>query len=137
MANPSRLTKLGIAGSVRSTRNRGDYFKQIITAPITVVASTSVQTTTVQLPPQCVVTGAIVNVINAEVTGTTKTIDVGLSLGAGKELADGVSVADAGFVVGLGGVDGGQNFLTYTLGSADFVELDAEIVVEVIGSEGV
>ena len=135
MANPTRYTRLGIGDAPTAIRNKGDYFIQTLTAPVTIVASTAAQTTTTQLPPRCLVESVVLNVTTAESTGTTQTIDIGLSTGGAADLANDISVASTGFVAGLQNVVGDAAFLTYSLGSTDYAELEAEIVVKVIGSQ--
>ncbi len=131
----SRFNSIGLSGRKDVASNRSDAFKQIIEIPITLVASATEQSTGVILPTRCVVTSTIVNVFTAEATGTTKTIDVGLLAGGGADLANDVSVASTGFVVGESGVVGSGDEVTYTLGSADYAELEAVILLEITAAD--
>ena len=112
------------------------------------------------LPAKAVVKNVFVNVVTAEVTGTTKTIDVGTDSGDGGD-ADGflagISVAGTGLVKGTllntgqtlgallrvdeGGtgelvqeidIASGGKEITFTAGSNDFEQLVADIYIEYI-----
>jgi hypothetical protein len=88
------------------------------------------------LPSRSVVIGAWINVLVAEVTGTTKTVDVGRESDPDGYL-DGVDVSAVGVknatvgallpTTGAGDAVGGGEVATFTSGSADFVELRADI----------
>jgi len=139
--------------------------ERIKVIPITVVASTAEQDTGVDLPATAVVLDAYVQVLTAEATGTTKTVDVGtLSTESGGDadgFLDGISVATPTGVkvpsLVAGAVTRGvllketvtdsaaathssplpyttaahpsARSISYTLGSNDFVELVAKIVI--------
>ena len=134
-AAPQRLTKSSTAGSKKLDENRGDYFTQTITFPVTVVASATEQDTGILLPPNCQVLSATINVFTAEATGTTKLVDLGV-VGTPTAITTNADVSSTGFA-GLGTVvNTGAVNLSYTLGSADYVELDAEAVVVIMGTEG-
>lgn len=126
--------------------------------PITIVAAATEQDTAFDIPANAVVRGVYLEVNTAEATGGTKTIDVGtLSTDSGNAdgFLDGVSVAATGMVKGTllntgqtlgallsvdeGGtgelvpepcVAPGSQSVTYTLGSDDFAELSANIVID-------
>jgi hypothetical protein len=133
--NPSRFNKLSTAGQVKVDENRGDIFTQTITFPITVVAASTEQDTGILLPPNCQVIRATINVFTAEATGATKLVDLGV-VGTPTAIITNGNVAGTGFV-GVGTVvNTGAVNLSYTLGSADYVELDAEAVVVIMGTEG-
>lgn len=134
--------------------------------PITRVASTSEQDTGVNVPAKAVVLDCYVDVVTAEATGTTKTVDVGLlaseSGGDADGFLDGVSVAATGVKIGslvAGSVTLGLLFretltdsntetvvarkphnaqsvtarsISYTLGSNNFAELVANIIITYI-----
>ena len=137
MANPTRFTKVGMAGKPNfNGANRGDYSLQTITAPIAIVAAATEQTTDVVLPAKCYVISTALNVITPESTGATKTIDIGLSTAGAAVLGDDVSVSTSAIVAGLGGQDGSGQSVTYTLGSDDYAELDAEIVIQLLVADG-
>lgn len=141
MVAKSRFIAVGTSGrtgvaSDPSSSNRGDYFRQTITFTPTVVASAAEQTVNFTFPTGAQILHATINVFTPEVTGLTKTISVGV-VGMGSAIISGRSVAVAGIVTGgaLGTPVQSGNQLTYTLGSADFVELDCEIIIDYLGSE--
>lgn len=118
----------------------------------------------IDLPTPAVVTGIFLEVLTAEATGGTKTLDVGLlsseSGGDADGFLDGASVAATGTVVPIytdGSETGGAllrddvgttNYapvmhpvatavsVTATAGSADFAELVANIYIRVVEPEG-
>ena len=100
-----------------------------VVVPITAVASAAAQSTGVFLPATVYAVRAYLNVITAEVTGITKTVDVGTN-STGDSVLNNASVAATGLVGALNTnvLDGGEE-ITYTLGSADYAELDAELVL--------
>lgn len=131
-----------------------DILRTSITAP----ADGSEQDTGLDIPDNCIVTDVFLNVKTAEATGTTKTIDVGLLSGESNGDADGflvgADVSGTGIVQGtldsagqtLGALltadEGGTGELvpephvknvaesvSFTAGSADFAELEADIYV--------
>lgn len=127
--------------------------------PIALVDSTAEQDTGFDLPDDGIVLDVFLNVKTPEATGATKTVDVGLKSGeAGGDtdgFLDGVSVAAGGIKKGTlasggqtkgallradesgsGGLvpephvlNGTAKSVVYALGSNDFAELDAEIIV--------
>lgn len=135
MANPTRFTKVGYTKGGKFGENVGDYYTRTYTAPVTLVASAAEQDTGIQLPPG-VVLGTSIKVNTAEVTGLTKEVDVGVSGVSSTYLATNLNVSATGFKPAIPGqaIDTAAN-LTYTLGSADFAELEAEIVVYMIASD--
>lgn len=133
---------------------REGWAKINLTAP----ADGSETDTGTDLPSDAIVTDVFLHVNTAEATGTTKTIDVGLlsseSNGDADGFLDGVDVSGTGWVKGT--LDsGGQTLgallhvdesgggvlvpephiidtavsVSYTAGSADFAELDADLYV--------
>lgn len=140
MATPTRFTKIGAAGqkskidSNSNELNRGDYYRQTIAVVLPVVASAAAQDTGIIVPKGAAVS-AYINITTAEATGLTKTIDVGLSGGSGSEFGSGLDVSATGVILGTASPLVSGATVTYTLGSADFVELDVELVVEIIGSD--
>lgn len=140
MATPTRYTKIGAAGQKARVNandlvlNRGDYYRQTIAFVIPIVALTTEQSTGI-LVPAGVAVNVFLNITTAEATGTTKTIDIGLLSGTGDEFVDGGSVAATGIVLGTASVLTAGDEITYTLPSANFAELDAEIVIELIGTD--
>ena len=138
--NPTRLTKLSTAGKKSKVNsdglvlNRGDYFRQTIAFVIPLIPTT-VETGTGILVPAGVAVSVFLNIISPEVTGTTKTIDIGLLSGTGDEFIDGGSVAAAGIVIGDVSVLTAGDEITYKLPSTNFAELDAENVIEIIGTD--
>lgn len=139
---PTRFNSVGFAGAEGRTNNDGTsdpYIKQYV-IPVTIVASTAEQDTGFTMPDRASELHVGVNVLTEETTGTTKTIDVGVT-GNADALIDGASVAATGFVGATGGagesaspVDLSGTNITYALGAADFAELDAEIVVTVVAA---
>lgn len=130
--------------------------KKYAKAPLTIVADTNSHDTAIVLPAKAIITNVFVDVTTQEATGATKTVDIGISGGDEDGLLDGVSVAATGVIIGtlasgaqtLGALlsvdeDGAgalvpQQYVAsgatvaYTLGSADFAELVANVVVEYI-----
>lgn len=131
--------------------------KKYAVAPLTIVAAATAQDTAIVLPAKCVITNVFVDVTTQEATGATKTVDIGISGGDENGLLDGVSVASAGIIKGtlastgqtLGAllrtdedgsgalvpepdVSSGGETICYTLGSDDFAELVANVIVEYI-----
>ena len=133
MASPTRYTKLGYVAN--KAMDAYEPFKQMISIPLPIVASAAEQVTTITLPARAVVTNTVLNVITAESTGLTKTIDVGLDTGGAAVLGNDLSVASTGSVVGLTGVVADGDTVSYTLGSNDYAELDAELIIEYIAAE--
>ncbi len=131
-------------------------FKQLI-IPISFADGTTANDTGFQLPANSIIWPVVVvNVRALEATGTTKTIDIGLVTGSGQELTKGLSVASTGLVkasvlkgsITLGDsltVDSGVGAdvatgaeigilttalnVNWTPGSADFAELEADIIL--------
>lgn len=122
--------------------------------PIAIVAATTETDTSFVFPDKAVLVGAALDVKTKEDTGGTKTVDIGLKSVDADGLIDGASVAAAAVVVptlvstgqtlgallrqdetGSGslvpaiGYSCGGKTLTYSLGSNDFVELVADILV--------
>lgn len=140
MATPSRFTKIGLADRKSATTQTDPFIQQFV-AKLPIVASTAEQNTTITLPSKAQELSVSVNIITAEVTGTTKTVDIGI-VGNPDILIDDADVSNAGFVGKTGGagesatpVDLSGATITYALGSNDFAELEAEVVVTVIGAE--
>jgi hypothetical protein len=137
-----------------------------ITIPIVAVASVAEQDTGIDLPAKAIVLGVYLDVTTAEVTGGTKTVDVGLKAGESGGDADGFLDGVACSATGLrqgslvsGAVTRGlllketvtdsaaathaspkphlsdsvtAKSITFTLGSNDFAELRASIILEYI-----
>jgi len=140
MTAKSRFSAVGTSGRKDATDNSLDTFLKTFEFPITVVASTSSQQTGIFVPAGGVILSAAIQVETAEATGTTKTVDIGLT-GDSDAIIDGGDVSATGWVGATGGVGelssvpcaGGE--LLYVLGSADFAELEATAVVTVLGSD--
>jgi len=137
MATPkTRYDAIGTAGRKGGESNTGysDPAIKTVVEPITIVASTAEQDTGFTFPSRAAVISAKINVRTEETTGTTKTVDVGIT-GDPDAILDGADVSAATLVgspldAGLSGTN-----LTYALGSADFAELDAEIIVTYLVAE--
>lgn len=89
------------------------------------------QDTSIDLPADSVVERVILDIDTAEATGATKTLDVGHA-GNGTEFASGLDVSATGLVVEStgNGVADQSRTVTITAGSADFAELEGDIVIE-------
>jgi hypothetical protein len=140
--NISRLRNLGLQGAVGRTDyasnsiNTADTWVQTFEIPLTVVASAAAQTTAIEAGTKWLqVLSAVIVVDVAEVTGTTKTISVGIGA-AGNNVLAATSVA-AATVVGTPvlpaiPVTPSTNKFTYTLGSANFVEFRGRAIVTAV-----
>lgn len=138
----SRLTNLGLQGSFgqrdnqTNTTNTADTFIKTFEIPLTVVASTATQTTTVTAGDKWVqILSAVIVVDAAEATGTTKTVSVGIGGSATNVLAA-TSVAAIGVagtpVTAAIAVTSATNKFSYALGSANFVEFRGRAIVTAI-----
>lgn len=126
-------------------------------APLTIVAAATAQDTAIVIPAGSIIKGVWIDVATAEATGTTKTVDIGISGGDEDGFLDGVSVAATGTKKGtlvntgqtLGAhlrvdesgagvlvpepyVCAAETTVCYTLGSDDFAELVANMIVETV-----
>lgn len=116
--------------------NTADTFIKTFEIPLPRVASAAAQTTVVEAGTKWLqILSAVIVVDVAEVTGTTKTISVGIGAGAANVLAA-TSVA-AATVVGTPvtaaiPVTSSTNKFTYTLGSANFAEFQGRAIVTAI-----
>ena len=133
MGSPTRFLKVGTQGRIKTAVD-ADSFRTTLVIPIKPVANATANLTGVSLPPYCQISTGVVKVISPEVTGLTKTLSIGIQGGAANAILDAVDVSAGGFQ----GVKVGDNFnggaeLTFTLGSADFVELDCVAIIEVMG----
>lgn len=140
MSNPTRFTKVGLSGK-KSNSYKSDSSLQTLVAPLPVVASVAEQSIPITLPDNAIELSVAVNVITPETTGTVKTVDVGIATN-GDALIDGAAVSASGLFGRTGGagelpypqpLNGAS--LVYQLGSADFVELEAEVIVTVLTVE--
>ncbi len=136
MANPSRYTKVGSSGRPSSETNLNDPYIQTVEFPLTIVASTSAQDTGVSTPTSSMqVIASWLKINTEETTGLTKTVDIGIT-GQGAVVQNDTSVASAGAagtpLTAAISTSSSTNF-TYTLGSADYAELDATCVVVFAG----
>lgn len=132
----SRFNSIGTAGRKETSTNVVDSCIKTVEFPITVVASATEQDTGIATPTASMqVLGSYLVIDTAETTGLTKTVDIGIT-SAGAVIQNATSVASAGAagspVTAAISTSGSTNF-TYTLGSADFVELEATCVVTYIG----
>jgi len=124
-------------------------------APLTIVEAVTANDTAVVIPAGSIIKNVWLDIETAEDTGTTKTVDVGISGGDEDGFLDGVSVAATGTVKGtllntgqtkgvLLTVDGdgagalvpeeyvcsAATTICYTLGSDNFAELVGNVIVE-------
>lgn len=132
----TRFTRLGVAGRKDSANNSQDTYLQTFEFPVVAVASGAAQDTGVPVPTGTFQTVSAYLLINtAEVTGTTKTVTVGTTTAAGSILgATDVSATGPEGTPVQAATAGGGNF-AYTLGSANFAELDAVCVVTLLCSD--
>ena len=137
----TRLRNLGLQGPfakkdwATESRNTADGYYVTLEIPITRVASTTAQTT--EVTPalnakivQCV--QAILVTTTAEVTGTTKTISIGIGA-AGNNIMNAASCAALGgsgqHVSAAVNVTPSTNKLTYTLGANNFAEFTGYAII--------
>ena len=139
MATPTRLTKFGIAGKAAKSNSLGilenasDTAVTVKTFKPNIVASTAAQDTGIQVLPGVGVV-AYIKTTTPETTGTTKTLSIGTVGGVGTEFgsAEDVSAAGRAFTFPNDPIVSTAVNLTYSLGSADFVELDCEVILLLI-----
>lgn len=134
----------------------GLFFSPYKTVRIPLVASAAVQATILVIPAGAIIEGVFLRVDTAEATGTTKTIDVGISGGDEDGFIDGLSVAAAGTIkptladgaatlgvllsvdesggdlVPEGYVCAAATTICYTLAAADYEELDCTLFVKYV-----
>lgn len=134
MAAPTRFSRVGLSGR-KGDDNKTDGFIQVIVAPIVAVASTAVQDTGVALPANFQPISAVLNIITAEVTGTIKTVDVGLTANPDQFIVGAVTSAlgFAGTLAAVANVNTGENIF-YQLPDTTGVELEAEVLIFGIGT---
>jgi len=120
--------------------NRGRWFKKTVTFKPAIVVSTLPAFSGVFLPRRAMIERVYLDTKVAEVTGLTKTINVGVegisSLLTGTPVStDSVQLADIKDTSLAAINTDGIIQITYTLGSDDWVEFDAEIIVEYTGTD--
>jgi hypothetical protein len=124
----TRLDAVGLSGN----ESKYDTVKTIIEIDLNIKASASpINTNTFLTYGQ--ILSAWVYTKTPETTGAIKTVSVGIAGGTGTELINAASVSGAG-INGSASIPLTINLadeITYTLGSADFAELDATLVLEV------
>jgi hypothetical protein len=131
MAAPTRFTKLGTSGRTGTSTNTQDSYTQTFEFPITIAASAAAQDTGIQAPLNMQAMSAYLRIRTAEATGTTKTVSVGI-VGASASFLSAQDVSAVGAVgtpVTAAVYNGSNVNFAYTLGSADFAELDATVVL--------
>ena len=142
MTNPTkisnRLEAMGLSGRTGTDKNTEDAYYQTFEIPLKAVASGAAQDTGIRAPKATASFGGYIRVTTAEGTASVKTIDVGILGGDDAAFANNVDVSVTGVVgpVKRATVDNsaGANF-SYTLAGADFVELDAVLVMSVMGGD--
>jgi len=134
----SKVSTAGRPGSKPGDTNRSDWGIQTFTFTPSLVASVSPQSTPITLPANSVVQRCFIRVFTPESTGGTKTVTVSRG---GNALAASVDVSASGVsgpvtIPGLpdpSGIyptsGGASDAVTYALGSADFAELDCEVMI--------
>ena len=159
----STAAELNILDTVTATAAELNYLDASVNgavtryskAPLTIVAATTAQDTTIVIPAGSIIKNVWIDVATQEATGATKTVDIGVKGGDEDGFLDGVSVAAAGTIKGtllntgqtLGAhlsvdesgagvlvpepyVCAAETTLCYTLGSDNFAELVANVIVE-------
>lgn len=119
-----------------NSTNTADTFIKTFEIPLTRVASTAAQTTAIEAGTKWLqIISATIVVDVAEVTGTTKTISIGIGAGAANVMAA-TSVAATGAVgspvTAAIPVTSSTNKFTYTLGSNNFAEFQGRAIVTAI-----
>ena len=128
----TRYTAIGLFGRKGEDQNEFDAFEAGATYQIPLVASAAAQNTGIFLSPGQIL-NAFVYVKTPEVTGAVKTISLGIAGGTGTELLSAGDVSSVQVVGGDVPLDVQlSDEITYTLGSADFAELEASLVLKVI-----
>lgn len=126
----------GSQGRQRDAGTTSDPYLRQYVVSLPVVASAAEQTLAFQMPANALGVTGFLRVVTAEVTGGTPTLDIGDSVGGSTSIAAALAAGAVGVVplttpgVVLSGAD-----LTYTLGSADWVEFVGELVLTVIASD--
>lgn len=158
MAAPVRHPSGNSVGS-KGNAAKADLIRKTFVIPIKYSDGTSETDTSYTLPDKAVVRDVFVNVRTAEATGGTKTIDVGTNTSGTSDdpdgFLDGVDVSSTGLVgntldsagqtrgallrddedgagalVPASDYGSGGAVISWTPGSGDFAELEAEIVVD-------
>lgn len=124
----TRLDAVGLSGN----ESKYDTVKAIIEIDLNIEASASPINTNVFLTYGQILS-AWVYTKTPETTGAVKTVSVGIAGGTGTELINAASVSGAGIngSVSIPLTTNLADEITYTLGSADFAEIDATLVLEV------
>lgn len=136
MANPSRLSKLGLSGAPGRGLNLNDSYIKTVEFPVVAVASGAEQLTTVKTPTQSMqVISSYLKITTAEVTAAAKTVDIGVTSQAAVIQNDSdVSAVGADGVPELAAINVSDgDVFAYTLVGADFAELVATCVVTYTG----
>jgi len=136
MTARTRYSAIGLAGKKESDNNSKDSFVKTFEFDINAIASGSEQDTGVAAPAGSIqLLSAYIEVATAEVTGTTKTVDVGI-VGQPAVFLNDASVAATGpsGTPVQAAISGGANF-SFTLASANFAELVSKCVVTVIATD--
>ncbi len=136
MTARTRYSAIGLSGRKEDTNNEQETFIKTYEFDIDFVASGAEQDTGIAAPAGNIqAISAYIDVDVAEATGTTKTVDVGI-VGQPAVFLNDASVAatgPVGTVVGAA-IAGGANF-SFTLGSADFAELNSRCVITVVATD--
>jgi hypothetical protein len=124
----TRVNALGLSGN----NSKYDTVKAIIEIDLSIQASASPINSNIFLTYGQILS-AWIYTKTPETTGAVKTVSVGIAGGTGTELINAGSVSSAG-INGSTTIPLTTNLadeITYTLGSADFAELEATLVLEV------
>ena len=136
MTARTRYLALGLTGKQSSTDNEQDSFIKTFEFNINAIASGAEQDTGIAAPSGIIqVISAYIDVGTAEVTGTTKTVDVGIVGQPAVFLNDAdVSATGPSGTPVTAAISGGANF-SFTLASANFAELVSRCVVTVLATD--
>lgn len=134
--NVSLQGAFGQKDAATNSVNTQDTFIKTFEIPLTRVASAAAQTTAIEAGTKWLqVLSAAIIVDVAEVTGTTKTISIGIGAGSTNVMAA-TSVAATGAVgsplTAAIPVTSSTNKFTYTLGSNNFAEFQGRAIVTAI-----
>jgi hypothetical protein len=137
MEIPTTYNSICVSGQKGRGNNTQNSYMKTYEFPVVAVASASAQPVGITAPKTVQAIGGYLKVNTAEATGTTKTVSVGV-VGAAAQFFATMDVSSTGPVgtpvTGVYDNSAGADF-AYILGSADFAELDATMVIWVIGSD--
>jgi len=126
----------GISGLFDENGNSEINMEKCLKIDMEAIQSTDEQTLHAALPVNALVTRALLKVTTAEVTGTTKTVDIGTATATSGDpngLFAAQSVAATGIFIGAGALIGtvvtGNDAIIVDFVAADFVEFVGELYI--------